>query len=214
MTIERGSELQTSGDLVGAEDVYWREIENGNEYARLLLAFMFHDAGLLTLAADHYELLLNSEYREQAGPQLSAILLGAHRYIEAREVISDFDAKESLDAIESVEKKTYAEQFEYPKAIENLLEEERILVHQLEVGVTLEKQMQLCSVRHFLAEYSSRLASGKANVAAATQIQLHRGIKVSLSKAILAPSRRWFELAHAQTVLFTLTSGANISQCS
>jgi hypothetical protein len=212
MTIERATELQTIGDLVGAEDLYWSEIENGNEYARLLLAFMFHDAGLLTLAADHYEVLLDTEYRKQAGPQLSSILLSAHRYTEAREVISDLDAKDSLDAIESVEKKTITDQGEYPRAIENLLEEERVLVNQLEAGITLEKQLQLCNIRYILAEYSSRLASGMANIAASTQITLHPGIQVALNKAILAPSRRWFELAHAQTVLFTLTSGANISQ--
>lgn len=212
MTIERATERQASGDLVGAEDLYWREIENGNEYARLLLAFMFHDAGLLSLAADHYEVLLRTDYREKAGPQLSSIHLSAHRYTEALEVISDLDAHDSKDAIESVANKTSAEQVEYPSAIEKLLEEERRLVDKLDAGVTVQHQERLCHARRNLAEYSSRLASGSATLAASTQIQVHPGNAVALHEALREPSRRWFELAHAQTVLFMLSGESEVAE--
>ena len=160
MSISRAKELGAQGDLLGAEDLLWTEIDAGNLEAKLHLAFCFHDAGLYSLARDHYQGLAGTQFWEDAASQLSTILLEVHDYQRARESLASVDTAESqsaLAAISSVEEKSAGYVEDIPKIVENLLENETTLLAKLSVSPSFDDQLALLEVREFLAHYSSVL---------------------------------------------------------
>ena len=203
MSISRATELAAQGNLLGAEDLLWTEIEAGNLEAKLHLAFCFHDAGLYSLAKDHYQGLGGTQFWNDAASPLATIYLDVHDYPLARESLAGVDTSESqsaLAAISSVEEKSAGYVKDIPKIVENLLENETMLLAQLAVSPSFDDQMALLEVREFFAHYSSVLQNDLARVASATPINVHvvPGSVVSRAAGIAVgePSRRWFEAAH------------------
>lgn len=203
MSISRATELAVQGDLLGAEDLLWTEIDAGNLEAKLQLAFCFHDAGLYSLAKDHYQNLAGTPLWHDAASPLATILLDVHSYHLARTTLSGVDTSESqsaLAAISSVEEKSSGYVDDIPKIVENLLENETMLLAKLAVSPSFDDQLALLDVREFLAHYSSVLQNDLARVASATSInvQVDPGSVVSRATGIAVgePARRWFEAAH------------------
>ena len=203
MSISRATELAAQGNILGAEDLLWTEIEAGNLEAKLHLAFCFHDAGLYSLAKDHYQGLAGTQFWNDAASPLATIYLDVHDYQLARESLAGVDTSESqsaLAAISSVEEKSAGYVEDIPKIVENLLENETMLLAKLAVSPSFGDQLALLDVREFLAHYSSVLQNDLARVASATSInvQVVPGSDVSSATGIAVgePARRWFEAAH------------------
>ena len=203
MSISRATELAAQGDLLGAEDLLWTEIDAGNMEAKLQLAFCFHDAELHSLAKDHYQDLAGTQFWNDAASPLASIILDVHDYQRARASLIDVDTSESqsvLVAISSVEEKSAGYVDDIPKIVENLLENETMLLAKLARSPSIDDQMALLEVREFLAHYSSVLQNDLARVASATSINVQAvpGSVVSRATGIAVgePARRWFEAAH------------------
>lgn len=211
MSVEKANKLASQGQLLEAEEIYWTEIDGGNDGARLALAYAFHDAGLHSLALEHYEELRDTPHWEAAAPQISGILLDVHEYQEARNILDGLSGESvelALAAILSVEEKTSGYVSDIPAIVEAALNEEQQMLQVLSEEADLPTQIQLMQTRQYLAHYSSVLASDLAakvrdqaiEVGAATGLPVSR----KLVDAIGAPARRWFEAAHASVNAFTL----------
>jgi hypothetical protein len=203
MSISRATELATQGDLLGAEDLLWKEIDAGNIEAKLQLAFCFHDAELYSLAKGHYQDLAGTQFWNDAASQLGSIYLDVHDYRGARESLAGVDTSESqsaLAAISSVEEKSAGYVDDIPKIVENLLENETMLLSKLAKSPAIDDQLALLDVREFLAHYASVLRNDLARAASATtvNVQIVPGSVVSRAAGIAVgePARRWFEAAH------------------
>lgn len=211
MSVEKGNELASRGQLLEAEEIYWAEIDGGDDSARLALAYAFHDVGLNSLALEHYQELRDTPHWEAAAPQISEILLDVHDYKEARNVLKGLSGQSvelSLAAIQSVEEKTSGYLNEIPGIVESALHEEQQMLQVLSDEAHLPTQIQLMQTRQYLAHYSSVLASDLASTVKeqAIEVSAATGLSVSrkLNDALGAPSRRWFEAAHATVNAFTL----------
>jgi hypothetical protein len=209
MSLEKADELASSGRLLEAEDIYWTEIEGGNDGARLSLAYAFHDAGLISLALDQYIALKGTPHWEAAAPQVADILLDVHKYGEARDSLHGLTGESvdtSIEAIESVETKTAGYIYEVPEIVESALLEEQKILLSLGEEPDLPAQVLLTQIRENLAHYSTVLSSTFGKSIKDQSIEIGVGTTVSrrLSQAIGTPSRRWFEAAHAAVNTFTL----------
>lgn len=214
MSLGKANELASSGRLLEAEEIYWTEIERGNDAARLSLAYAFHDAGLLSLALEHYGALRGTPHWEAAAPQVSDILLDVHKYEEARDALQGLSGEivdSSIRAIESVATKTAGYINDVPGIVESALFEEQNLLLLIDANPNLPAQIQLTETRKYLAHYATVLSSsiGKKVSNQAIEIGVGPTLSRSLSNAIGTPSRRWFDAAHAAVNAFTLLMQQN-----
>lgn len=201
------------GDLLTAEELYWEEIEKGNERARLHLAYSFHDSGLISLALEHYMKLQGSTLWGQASTQAASILEGVHQYAEALEVLGGISQElsaEPLLAIKSAIEKISGYVHEIPGAVTAWLREETKLLKILEEEVDLNAQIKLVEARKYLANYASVVSSSPGQVVAANsmEVEISRGLVVSrtLTEVLSSPHLRWFDAAHSAVNAFTLMS--------
>lgn len=210
MGLEDAIELSSQGRLSEAESVYQDEIAAGNVQARLSLAYAFHDARLFSLALTNYLELKGTSLWEFAAPQVSDIFLIVHKYREARESVGELPTEvsaASIAAIESVERKSESYAGDIPELVQHWLSEEGRLLDLLARDVQVETQIELVSVREYLAHYSSVLNSGLMMSIAVQTIAVNVGgvrLPQMLCNAVGLPSRRWFEAAHAAVNAFTL----------
>ena len=210
MSLEKAIELSNEGRLSEAEEVYWSEIDAGNSEAQLHMARAFMEAGLKSLALTNYLELKGTPHWELAALQVCNILLGVHKYLEAREALKGLRGelkKQQVSAIEAMEKYTKSYAGDIPELVEHwLLEEDRLLELQAQ-NFKLETQLELVQAREYLAHYSTVLNSGVMTSVAVTSIVVNAGgagLPQTLGQAVGSPAWRWFSAAHAASIAFTV----------